>query len=210
MKNTISMGIIVLITLMLFSKDLYSQSNNTKELKLNTGAMLNFDPEGYGAIYRAYLAPSFRIKKHEFYLGTQMTDKNIGGKFKPLFGGIAGYKFYIFKEPMRVNMFLHYALQYFHNTWESERIWIDSNGGIITRTNKWQSDIITNIFGFGFNVFIDKNNRYSFNSTMGYAPIICRSKSASNLYKDFYWRQVEITLGFSVKIASIKSKPINK
>jgi hypothetical protein len=209
MKNSISTGIIVLTGLLLFSNILIAQSDHTKELKLNTGAILNFNPGERDAIYAAYLAPSFKIKKHEFYLGTQMTDKNYGGKFKPLFGGIAGYKFYIFKDPGRVNMFLQYALQYFHNSWERKYNWITSNDSIIDITEKWQSDICSNVFGFGFDVFIDKSGRYSFNSTLSYSPILSRSQSESHIYTDFYWGQMEITIGFSAKLASFIRKPKN-
>jgi hypothetical protein len=199
--------IIILFSLIILPNKLFSQETTGKEIKINIGAALNFSPVGGSRPFAIYLAPSFKNKRHEFYAGALMTVHSYFETFEPLIGGIGGYKFYIFKEPARVNMFAHYSFQYVHRT-DYYGVY-DSTGKLGPLNLKMENKNYCNTFGFGFNAYIDRGGRFSFYSTIGYCIISDWNNSWHHPQKgstDFMWNYINISLGFSYRFAVLKKK----
>lgn len=202
MKKAFYYLILILIIAIIIPNMVFSQqAENFKPLSLSSGFILNVDFESKNLLESGYIAASLRIKKHEFYVGPVITELSYLRSPKIVFGGIAGYKYYIFKEPANINVFLNYSLQYFQHSGEH---YVYTGYYIIK--NKWTEDNCINTFGFGFNVFFDKKRKFSLYNTMGYSVYPMRYKESS--YSDVYtsWGYINATLGLTIRIGSTKKK----
>jgi hypothetical protein len=210
MKRTIFRFIFLsLLTGIMIPKQSFPQSAvSVKELGLTGGFILNADFADEYLVRSGYIAPSFRIKRHELYAGPVITRLSHLYAPRVVIGGVAGYKYYILKEPARVNMFLHYSLQYFHDSYSS----YSYNGYYIAGyEGTWHKFV--NTFGFGFNIFLDNKRRFSLYNTMGYSICPQYNKEYYSIYPDqntsspshrrsTNWQFVNATLGLSVRLAS--------
>jgi hypothetical protein len=100
MAKTIVICIISLLAFF-FSTGISAQTKRTYNLRFETGFILITDMSYFGDCEIApYLAPSMRIKRHEFYFGF-LAGYPFGNG--PNLGGLAGYRFYFFNEPSHCN-----------------------------------------------------------------------------------------------------------
>jgi hypothetical protein len=191
----IKQTILVLIVFIFISDNLFSQTNdNKKYLNIRTGFLVNADMMSKDFEYAFYIAPSFLIKRHEIFLGPLLTDRHSGLWSSPQFGCIAGYNFYIFKDPMRVNLYLSYSIQYYEHKADNS----DHYGFIV-------ADYCSNTIGFGFNFFFDKKKILSLFNTTGYTFDIVRTKWLDEkAHIGSYWEKASISLGLCVKVGSTK------
>lgn len=189
--------ILILIISISVSDNLFSQINSDiKYLNIRTGFLINADLTSKDFEYGLYIAPSFVLKRHEFFLGPLLTEGHNGLWKKPQFGCEAGYNFYVFKDPMRVNFFLSYFIQYYEHQADD----YDHYGFV-------SQDKFSNTIGFGFNVFIDKKKILSFFNTTGYTLTFNRTKwVGAKADIGFGCNMVAVTFGLSVKVGSINKK----
>lgn len=208
-KPSVLSYLIVLIGLSCPMTTIAQPNPDTKAICVSTGLISIIQMEDYlstymihppysmnSTIYRYALniAPTFRLKKHEFYIGALLTERIHGEKFDPSFGGMIGYRYYFFKEPMRVNFFLHYGLQYLELGRE-KTYW--SGGHQITEF--YREDYFYDAFGFGFNLNFDKKHIFGFNTTLNYIV----SLNPSGIHRtNIKWNNIEIDLGFIFRIKS--------
>jgi hypothetical protein len=204
LSRTKAICFMLLFSLLIDSQQLFSQEIATSELKINTGAVLTCFSHYNSSPFTIYLAPSFKNKRHEFYAGIQLTTLASHKTIKPLTGGIAGYKFYVFKNSTRFNMFLHYYLQYVHQTVKLYQL--DSAGEFTGnyRTEKFNNPY--NTFGIGFNAYLDKKRMFSFYSTMGYCIFLDWDKSHGKIDIEPVGNGFNFSLGVAYRFAVLKKK----
>jgi hypothetical protein len=199
MNKTVVLYLMLLLIAIFTPKYLISQSNNTIDVKLNVGFSLNYDfSEGGAMQYATYIAPDLRFKKHEFYVGPLLGSAIWDS---PLIGAIGGYRYYFIKEPSRMNMFLHYDLEYLRYRYIDN--WAPQH-----HKNKY--DNYSHVIGYGFSIYMDKKNRYCFFSSCGYS---IRMEDYSDYFreiKDFIYSQIYLSAGFSFKLVSFNKNAENK
>jgi hypothetical protein len=203
MKKTTIICIVSLLTIFSFPADISAQTySDFKDLNLHTGLSIICPPSDLGFVCGLYIAPSMRYQKHEFIIGPLIAAQIYNSNFNPYGGCVVGYRYYFFKKPMRVNMFLHEFFQ-FYNMGGT-----DSYHGTQTY---WHEENYHNVVGIGFHVFIDKKRRYSFYNTLGYGLTISQShyKPPIVSYYRYNFLQIDINFGFCFKLASIDKKSEN-
>ncbi len=177
--------IIPFVILLAFSAHSFSQKKY--DLRFNSGfSFIAYGDRfsyGFDVNWSPYWITSFRLKNHEFLAGTfhQIESESTSP------GPMIGYRFYLFKELTRLNVFFNYVFMYSPN----KRVEYSRQG-----TFSYRDDNYYNIIGCGFNVFIDKQHRLGFTGTMNYPIFI--EKNSNWIY--CYWRAMAFTTGLTFKI----------
>lgn len=211
----------ILLTLpfiLILSHKLCSQSYpDIQELGVTAGAFTNFPAnqnylkENIGVFY---VAPYVRTGKHEFSVGLVCPLKTHALYFSdnqvnPRIGAVAGYKFYLFDMYGRENMFIHYSFQYLRFKGVYDNYFSGSNQSVqMTEINTY----INNIFGLGYNLFFDTNERFGFFYTLDYVisqtgyKIGTPNSSQESWATQYVWNNICTNVGFSFKLTSLKKK----
>ena len=120
MKKLILAAFFVIV-FVVTSKNLFSQEiSSNEEVNIQAGFLIFKTPIARNNSFGTYIAPTYRFKKHEFYAGPLvMSTYGIIRRDFPMYGIVAGYRFYFFKEPMRINMFFNYNFLFakYRNNW---------------------------------------------------------------------------------------------
>jgi len=194
MKKTAYRFLIIAIILVSNHLQLSSQNTKVMNLKLEAGYTYLHDVSGDADSQNGpFLSASLRLKKHELYIGSLL---GWMGTDHPNPGAIAGYRYYFFKDPSRINMFLHYDFRYFRESGKFRGI-ADFN---------YYFDYYDNVIGYGFNVELDKKGLCSFYTTLGYAVLFFHIKSEIEKNTEKSWKMIDVSSGFSFKLAKFGRK----
>jgi len=214
MRQTINIILLITLTALIVPDYNYAQTNINKDLKLNIGSTLCLSARDISfPAYSGYIAPSLQLGKHEIYLGCLVNERTEGKKFKPSLGGIAGYKFYVGKNPGAIQFYLNYSLilQRYLYVEDYTIYWGPNypNGYDINYISKER--FYNNVFGYGLNFYLTKKKNIYFYQTTGYSIVRYIDKgykngSLASIHKDFFWDQIMFTAGLTCKLTSIKSK----
>jgi hypothetical protein len=217
MKNLRPLILFYLI-LICYAPPLFSQSYEiSKEFGITTGGFSNFPAnEHYLTDYTSmvYVAPYIRAGKHEFSAGLLLplaadglyfTDK----KLSPRLGAIAGYKYYVFNEYGRENMFIHYSFEYlrYSGTSDYQYIWAFDPVKITEKDM-----FINNVIGVGYNVFFDMNARFGLYYILDYVisqggyKISGEGTKMSSWATTYIWNNLSNQVGLIFKITSLNKK----
>jgi hypothetical protein len=197
MKKT-TVSVIFLIISLTVSPCLFSQKDPLrKQFGISVGAFINptFDLEKTGGAYVAFYR---RIEKHEFSLGLIYPSHTQGrlsnDDIKPTFGALAAYKCYLLDPVRRENLFVYYSLHVLRYC--GSYYYYTGSGGI---HHAGETDTyINNIAGVGFNVFMDKEQRFSFYYSIGYVISYWMTEEDQS---GFVLNALNSNAGFSFKLA---------
>ncbi len=193
------------------SNILYAQEGGLKhEFGLTVGGFTNFP------VNKNYLkenikvisiAPYVRLNKHELYVGFLYPLKSpglfSGSKITPSLSAIGGYKFYIFNNAGRENLFLNYSFQYLKYLGYYEKKDPITNKPIFLEETP---SYINNVIGFGYVVYFDQQHRFGFYYTLGY--VISQLTYVSDYWQynsdkiwqtQYIWNHASTNIGFSFK-----------
>jgi len=214
MRQTINIVLLITLTALIVPDNNYAQTNITKDLKLNMGSTLCLSADDISfPSYSFYIAPSLQLGKHEFYLGCLVNERTEGEKFKPSLGGIAGYKFYVDKNPGAIQFYLNYSLILQRYLYSEDYTFYSgpnhTNSYVVNYINKER--LYNNVFGYGLNFYLTKKKNIYFYQTTGYSVIRYIDKGYednkfTNVYKEFIWSQIMFTAGLTYKLTSLKNK----
>ncbi len=159
-----------------------------------------------------YIAPYIRTGKHEFFAGLAYPLSTTALYFSennvyPKPGAVAGYKFYIFDVLGVENLFIHYTFQYLRYSGSHDQYYTG-----VTQPYNWKETdtYINNVIGLGYNVFLDKYERFGFFYTLDYVISQTSYKLAGQGYSDnswsmnYVWHNLSTNLGFSFKLTPLK------
>jgi hypothetical protein len=197
--------LVILLFPLNFCMDACAQTEPETDLIINSGPTFSL-AVGYDRNqFSYYVAPSVRKGRHEFLAGVLLTRKNIYKNLSdPSWGPVACYKFYLFNEPQRVNMYLFYGFHYFRQ----QR---DYYYGpyMIPVEGTWNEDYFHNVLGTGYQVFLDKNRRLGFYNSLGYTFAFRREDiQDQEVFVNPLFSYININMGFRCRIATIKGKKV--
>lgn len=219
MKRSISVFIFA-ISVFIIPTYLFSQTNPNaymQEFGITAGAFTNFPanrdflPKNINVFY---IAPYIRTGKHEFTAGVvyPLNTNSLFNNSNSIYscpGAIAGYKYYIFNMYNNENIYLHYSFQYLRFK-ENYDVYPFSS----TYPNPWteKDNYINNVFGIGYMLFFDKDQRFSFYYNLDYVISQTGYKvefpgAINDTWKTKYiWNNLSTHVGFSFKLTSLKKK----
>jgi len=212
---------IVLIAGLLFAvrDKTYSQNEPIKQdFGISTGGFTNFPvnqnylKEGISAVY---VSPYIQVGRHEFSAGivyplaTQglfYTESNIN----PRPGAVAGYKFYVFNEYYRENLYIHYSFQYLRYKGGYD---ISAGNGQPVEHYTETDIYINNVIGLGYNLYFDMEGRFGLYYTMdylisqtGYHLASPNTSGTGSWTTQYLWNRMSTHVGFIFKLTSLKKK----
>ena len=152
--------------------DLFPQINSPS-LGMATGPLLNVeittDDPFDETIFSFFVAPSFRIKRTEFFAGAIIplvfpSNYGPGQKFHRRIGATASYRVYILNPSKPVNLILQYEFQYisYSTAYDSFSGW----SGTSHRENTYKH--YNSLFGVGFIGFFNRNHTLGFSTVISY------------------------------------------
>jgi hypothetical protein len=189
MNKRTAISLVFLLTYILYSNRCSAQDKKAMSLKIDYGITMMYSFKEHELIQALHLAPNISKRNHEFYVGPILVGPS-GGLF---LGATAGYKYHIIHDPGRINMFVFYDFIYFQETFKASSQWFSHE--MIT----YKYDYGLHMAGFGFNINLDKNNRFSINNSIGFLETFVRYKPSrlfSTLTSSNYGYGVCFSLGF--------------
>jgi hypothetical protein len=202
---------LTVILIIAFAGQAFPQKDTTGELGITFGGFTNFPAnkdylnKNHSAFY---LAPAYRIGKHEFTLGISIplntdalfqTDSTI--KSRP--GFIAGYRFYFADIYGQEKFFIHYNFQYLRYSRDYEVLVMPKS----TEAGWTEKDMyINNIIGLGYYLYLGSKNQCGFYYVLDYV-ISQRSYHVKGPFleghtwiSEFVWNNLSTGLGFYIKL----------